>query len=278
MIRIAFQGHPGAYADLACRTVYPDAERLPCPSFQDSFIAVREGKADLAMIPVENSQYGRVADIHFLLPEGGLHIIAEHFQPIHHCLLAPRHTRLEQIKTVHSHPQALGQCRDRLYRLGLMPQQHADTAGAAAMVARLNDPTQAALASSMAAELYDLDILARDMQDSPDNTTRFVVLAREAIVPPVGTPDCLTSFVFEVRNIPAALYKSLGGFATCGINLSRLESGMSGGGFASTHFLCDAEGHPEERLMRLALEELDFFAHHVRILGVYPKHPFRKVG
>jgi prephenate dehydratase len=271
---IAFQGSPGAYSDLACRTVFPGMPTMPCASFEDVFEAVREGQAALAMLPIENSVAGRVADNHILLPNGGLHIVGEHYQRVNHCLLAVPGASMETIKVVRSHVQALSQCSRLTRRLGLKPLAHADTAGAAAEIARTGDPTVAAIASSLAAEIYGLQVLMRDIEDAEHNTTRFLVMAREPKVPPAGTPS-VTTFVFRVRSVPAALYKALGGFATNGVNITKLESYLVGGRFTAAQFYVDVEGHPEERPLRLALEELDFFAREVKILGVYPSNPFR---
>ncbi len=273
---IAFQGQPGAYSDMACRAVYPRMTTLPCVSFEDAFAAVHEGRARLAMIPVENSVAGRVADIHNLLPEGGLHIIAEHFQRVNHQLMVLKGTKLETVRTVRSHIQALSQCRRHIRELGLTPVQHYDTAGAAADLARMNDPTQAAIASALAAEIYGLDILRSDIEDAEHNTTRFVILAREAVVPPVEAGPVMTTLVFRVRSVPAALYKALGGFATNGLNLTKLESYMLNGRFSAVQFYADVEGHPDQTSFRHALDELDHFSNHVRILGVYPLNPFRQ--
>ena len=278
---IAFQGLPGAYSDLSCRTVFPDMTTLPCATFEDAFAAVREGRAALAMIPVENSIAGRVADNHHLLPEGGLHIIGEHFQRVNHQLLAPKGATLAGLKTVRSHIQALSQCRNMTRELGLTAISHADTAGAAAEIAKLGDPQHAAIASSLAADIYGLDILKGGIEDAEHNTTRFLILSREPKTPPLPTEGTgakiITTFVFRVRSVPAALYKALGGFATNGINMTKLESYMVGGHFTQTQFYADVEGHPEERSLRLALEELAFFARagEVKILGVYPANPFR---
>jgi prephenate dehydratase len=273
---IAFQGAPGAYSDLACRTVFPGRTTLPCPSFEDTFAAVNEGRADLAMIPIENSSAGRVADIHHLLPESGLHIVGEHFQQVHHQLLAPQGATLETVKIVRSHVQALSQCRRFLLARGLKPVVHADTAGAAAEVAAQGDPSQAAIASSLAAETYGLQVLAADVHDSAHNTTRFIVMAREPMDPAPEDGLAITSFVFRVRSVPAALYKALGGFATNGVNITKLESYIVDGSFTVAQFYADIEGHPEQRLVRLALEELGFFSREVKILGVYPAGDFRK--
>ena len=271
---IAFQGESGAYSDLACRECFPDFQTLPCRSFEVAFEAVREGRALYGMIPIENSTAGRVADIHHLLPEGGLHIIGEHFQPIHHQLMALPTASMDSIKTVHSHVQALSQCAQFLRSKNLTPMTEADTAGSAAKLAKNGDNSQAALASRLAAEIYGLKILQADVEDTDHNTTRFVILSRTPQQPPATPPrteGVVTSFVFQVRNIPAALYKALGGFATNGINITKLESYMLGGVFSATQFYVDVEGHPEDRGLRLALEELSFFANSVHILGVYPR-------
>ena len=273
---IAFQGSPGANSDLACRAAYPDMTTLPCISFEDAFAAVNDGQAALAMIPVENSTAGRVADNHHLLPESGLHIINEHFQRVDHLLLAPKGASLDSITTVHSHVQALAQCRKGLRGLGLRPSGHADTAGAAAEVAKLNDPTQAALASSLAAEIYGLDVLKSDIQDTAHNVTRFVIMSRDPIDPDPAQGPVITTFVFRVRSVPAALYKALGGFATNGVNITKLESYILDASFAVAQFYADIEGHPDERLVRLALEELSFFSREVKILGVYPANAYRQ--
>lgn len=274
--RIAFQGSAGAYSDLACRTVFPGRRTLPCPSFEDTFAAVRAGEADLAMIPIENSVAGRVADIHHLLPRGGLHINGEHYQRVNHHLLAIPGVRLDQLKTVHSHIQALEQCRGTLRRLGLTPVVHADTAGAAAEVAARGDPTAAAIASALAAETYRLESLLAGIEDASHNTTRFLIMAREPDPPAPHGVSAITSFLFRVRSVPAALFKALGGFATNGVNITKLESYLVDGRFTAAQFFADVEGHPEEKPLKMALEELTFFAHEVRILGVYPAHPFRR--
>ena len=271
---IAFQGEPGAYSHLACRNAYPGMQPLPCATFEDAFAAVRESRARYAMIPIDNSVAGRVADVHHLMPYAGLHIIAEHFERISHHLLAVPGATLSTIKTVKSHVHALGQCRNMIRDLGLKVIVGTDTAGSAAEISQKGDPTMAAIASELAAEAYGLVSLKANIEDAEHNTTRFVVLAREALEPNPNLP-CVTTFVFRVRNVAAALYKALGGFATNGINMTRLESYMVGGEFAATQFYADVEGHPAQRPLRLALEELDFFSHEVRILGVYPRHPFR---
>ncbi|MFN6953498.1 MAG: prephenate dehydratase [Acetobacteraceae bacterium] len=272
---IAFQGVPGAYSDLACRAAYPGWTTLPCASFEAAIAAVTEGEATLAMLPCENNLAGRVPDIHRLLPESGLFAVGEHFQPVEHCLLAAKGATLATVKRAHSHPMALGQVRKSLAAMGLTAVIHADTAGAAKMVAERGGAEDAAVASELAAEVYGLQILRRNIEDAPGNTTRFYVMAREPAPPPPGTPHCVTSFVFRVRNIPAALYKALGGFATNGVNMTKLESYMVGGHFAATQFLCDVDGHPEEPALKRALEELEFFSRELKLLGTYRAHPYR---
>jgi prephenate dehydratase len=272
---IAFQGVPGAYSDLACRSAYPGMGTLPCTTFEDAIAAVREGQARLAMLPCENSLAGRVPDIHRLLPDSGLHIVAEHFQRVEHCLLAPKGATLATIRRAHSHAVALGQVRAVLKELKLAPVVEADTAGSAELVARLGNPEDAAIASELAAEIYGLAILRRNVEDAAHNTTRFYVMARDGQIPPVDQPRLMTTFVFRVRNVPAALYKALGGFATNGVNMTKLESYMVGGAFTATQFLCDVEGHPEQGPLRRALEELQFFSREAKVLGVYPAHPYR---
>jgi prephenate dehydratase len=271
---IAFQGALGAYSDLACRTVHPEMTTLPCDTFEEAFAAVREKRAELAMIPIDNSVAGRVADIHHLLPDSGLHIIGEHFQKVVHHLLAPQGATLSGLKTVHSHVHALPQCRRLINELGLKAVVHADTAGAAADVAARNDPTESAIASELAGKIYGLVSVRADVADQDNNTTRFVIMHREPIDPDSSRP-VITSFVFRVRSVPAALYKALGGFATNGVNITKLESYIVDGAFTVAQFYADIDGHPEQRPVRLALEELGFFSREVRILGVYPAHPFR---
>jgi prephenate dehydratase len=273
-LTIAFQGAPGAYSDLACRRVFPAMTSLPCAAFEDAFAAVREGRAGLAMMPIENSVAGRVADIHHLMPDSGLFIIAEHFERVRHHLLALPGATLDKIRTVRSHIQALSQCRNFIREHRLQPVVRADTAGSAAEVKELGDPTIAAIASELAGEIYGLISLQQNIEDAEHNTTRFLVMAREARWAPRGTP-AVTTFVFNVRNVPAALYKALGGFATNGVNMTKLESYMVGGRFAATQFYADVEAHPEDRPLQLALEELAFFSHEVKILGVYPAHQQR---
>lgn len=275
--KIAFQGTYGAYSDLACRTVYPDLETMPCPSFNEAFEAVQNEEADLAMIPVDNTIAGRVADVHTLMPEGDLFIIGEHFQPVRHALLGVKGTKKEILSHVHSHIHALPQCRKFIQSLNLKSHIHADTAGAAEEVAKRGDVAHGALASTLAAEIYDLDILAEDVQDEQHNTTRFLILAPEPLIPEENEHEnIITSLIFEVRNIPASLYKSLGGFATNGLNIVKLESYVDEN-FHAAQFYLDVEGNPESRAFNLALEELGFYAKDVKFLGSYPAHPFRKI-
>ena len=272
---IVFQGEPGANSHIACQEAYPDYEPIPCPTFEDAFGAVAGGEADLGMIPIENSVAGRVSDIHHLMPTANLHIIAESFLPIRNQLLAPKGATLAGLKSVESHIMALGQCRNYLRKLGLKTMVAADTAGAAREVAERGDKTRAAIASRLAAQIYGLDILAEDIEDESHSTTRFIVLARDAVWTRADAGPTITTFLFRVRNVPAALYKALGGFATNGINMTKLESYMIEGNFFATQFYADVEGHPEDRNVALALEELQFFSKRMKILGVYPAHPFR---
>ncbi len=276
--RISFQGEPGANSHLAAKAAYPQLEPLPCASFEDAFAAVTEGQARYAMIPIENSVAGRVADVHHLIPESNLYVVGERFVPIRHQLLGLANATLEGLKRVRSHPQALGQCRKALRALGVEAVKTADTAGAAREIAELGDPSVGALASSLAGEIHGLKVLKADIADAAHNTTRFLVFARE---PDDAAPEdgpCMTSFVFRVRNVPAALYKALGGFATNGVNMTKLESYIEGGGFSAAMFYAEVEGHPAERGLKLALEELGFFSTSLKVLGVYPADPYRKVG
>ena len=275
--RISFQGEPGANSDTACRDMYPAMEPMPCPSFEDAFNAVETGKADLAMIPIENTLAGRVADIHHLLPESRLHIVAEYFLPIHFQLMVLPGVRKDEIRSVHSHIHALGQCRKVIRRNRWKPVVAGDTAGAARIVAEEGERSRAALAPRLAASLYGLDIIEEDVEDAENNVTRFVVLSKEKSWSPRADADQLmmTTFVFRVHNIPAALYKAMGGFATNGVNMTKLESYQLGGTFFATQFYADIEGHPDDRNVAQALKELAFFSREVRILGVYPAHPFR---
>ena len=272
---IAFQGMPGAYSDLACRSAYPGWTTLPCPSFEAAMAAVREGQAELAMLPCENSLAGRVPDIHRLLPDSGLHVVGEHYQRVEHCLLAHKGATLASIRRAHSHPMALGQVLNLLRDMKLEPVIEADTAGAAKLLAEKHSLEDAAVASSLAGEIYGLEILARNVEDSADNTTRFYVMAREPRPLPADTARAVTTFVFRVRNIPAALYKALGGFATNGVNMTKLESYMLNGRFTATQFLCDVDGDPAEPGLRRALEELAFFSREMRVLGTYPASAHR---
>ncbi|MBE9607611.1 prephenate dehydratase [Acetobacteraceae bacterium H6797] len=272
---IAFQGLPGAYSDLACRAAYPGWETLPSPTFEAAMEAVRDGRAELAMLPCENSLAGRVPDIHRLLPDSGLHVVGEHFQAVEHCLLAPKGATLSSIKRAHSHPMALGQVLKIIAEMKLTPVIEADTAGAAHLIAERGGVEDAAIASKLAAEIYGLDILKENVEDAEGNTTRFYVMSKSAEMPSLGTPDCVTTFVFRVRNIPAALYKALGGFATNGVNMTKLESYMLDGHFTATQFLCDVDGHPEEPGLKRALEELAFFSRELKVLGTYHASAYR---
>ena len=273
---VAFQGAPGANSHIAAMEAFPSCLPLPCFSFEDALDAVRDFRADCAVIPIENSLHGRVADMHFLLPESGLVITGEHFMRIRHTMMAlPNH---EQITQVMSHPQALGQCRHWLRANGIAPIAYPDTAGAAAAVAEAGDTHVAALAPALAASMYGLKVVKDDLQDSDDNTTRFVVLAREGTDVPVGSVPVMTTFIFEVKNIPAALYKALGGFATNGVQMTKLESYQRGATFAATEFYADIEGHPDEPNVRRALEELAFHTKWVRLLGTYPQARVRVIG
>lgn len=271
---IAFQGEPGAYSHLACTEARPDLTPLPCATFEDAYQAVEQGQAGLAMIPIENSQAGRVADNHHLLPASGLHIVAEHFQRVRHALLGLSNAKLADITDVFSHVQALGQCRGELRARGLKAHTFADTAGAARQVSEQGDIHMGALASTLAAEIYGLQVLEENIEDADHNTTRFFLMSRESVIPSQDTP-CMMTFVFQVRNVPAALYKALGGFATNGVNMTKLESYQLEGSFNATEFWADIEGHPSDRSVQLALEELEFYSAHVNILGTYPKHQFR---
>jgi prephenate dehydratase len=273
--KIIFQGEPGANSDLACREAYPDYEPVPCPTFEDCFSALSAGEVDLGMIPIENSVAGRVADIHHLMPTAKLHIIAEWFLPIRNQLMAPKSASLKTIKTVQSHVMALGQCRNVIREFKLKPVVAADTAGSAREVAEANDPTRAAIASRLAAEIYGLDIIKENVEDEANSTTRFIVLSREKKWAKPGQGKIVTTFVFRVRNLPAALYKAMGGFATNGVNMTKLESYMVGGNFFATQFYADVEGHPDDTALVHALEELAFFSKELTILGVYPAHPYR---
>jgi prephenate dehydratase len=273
--RIAYQGEPGANSHLACNEVFPGQEPLPCATFEDAIGAVKSGEARYAMIPIENSLAGRVADIHHLLPQSGLYIVGEHFLPIRFQLMALKGAKLSEITDVYSHVHALGQCRNIIRKYNLKAHIAGDTAGAARQVAEWGDRTRAALAPRIAAEIYGLDILAEDVEDAKHNTTRFVVLAGEPEDAEPGNGPVVTTFIFNVRNVPAALYKAMGGFATNGVNMTKLESYQVNGEFVATMFYADIEGHPNDRPVRLALEELSFFSTELRILGTYPASPYR---
>jgi prephenate dehydratase len=274
-LKVAFQGEPGANSDIAAREVYPGCEPLPCPTFEDALAAVQSGEADLGMIPIENSIAGRVADIHHLLPHAKLHIVGEHFLPIHFNLMAPKGATLKTIKSVESHIHALGQCRRFIRKHGYKPVIAADTAGAARHISETSDVTRGALAPKLAAKIYGLSVLAENVEDEEHNTTRFVILSRKRKYAKPGNGLVVTTFVFRVRNLPAALYKALGGFATNGVNMTKLESYMIEGNFFATMFYADVEGHPDDVGLTFALEELKFFSRELIILGVYPAHPFR---
>lgn len=274
-LKIAYQGEPGANSHIACKNAYPDFEPMPCATFEDALAAIANGSAALGMIPIENSIAGRVADIHHLLPVARLYVVAEYFLPIHFHLLGVKGAKLEAVKSVYSHVHALGQCRKIIRRLKLAGHVAADTAGSAREIAEWADPTRASIAPSLAAEIYGLDVLASDIGDEPHNTTRFVVLSKTPLWTKPHAGPTVTTFVFRVRNVPAALYKALGGFATNGVNMTKLESYMVEGQFTATQFLADVDGHPEEPALAGALEELAFFCKELKILGVFPAHPYR---
>ncbi len=273
---VVFQGLPGAYSHLACQHVFPDMYARPMEAFEDAFAAVRDGRAKYAMTPVENSVAGRVADIHRLMPESGLYIVAEHFMRVNHHLLAPRGATRKTIRIVRSHVHALSQCRKMIRKLGLKAIVHADTAGAAAELAAHGNISEAAIASSLAGEIYGLKSLAANIEDANHNTTRFLVLARRPVRPKRGAERLVTTFIFRVRNVPAALFKAMGGFATNGVNMVKLESYMVNGSFTATQFYAEVEGHPDDRPVELALEELSFFCKHMKVLGVYPASRYRE--
>ncbi|MDF9716526.1 prephenate dehydratase [Nocardioides sp. ChNu-153] len=273
--RIAYQGEPGANSHIVCQRHYPDLESVPCASFEEVFAVVERGDADLALIPIDNTLAGRVADIHHFLPTTSLHIVAEHFLRIQFHLMAVPGATVGTIRTVHSHVHALGQCRRIIAEHGWTKIISGDTAGAAREVAESGDPTQAALAPPLAADIYGLEVLATDVEDEDHNTTRFVVLSPSYDEAPADGGPVVTTFVFNVRNLPAALYKALGGFATNGVNMTKLESYMVGGEFTATQFLAEVDGHPAEPGLARALEELSFFTTDVKVLGVYPADPFR---
>ncbi|MEZ5893495.1 MAG: prephenate dehydratase [Parvularculaceae bacterium] len=267
--KIAYQGEPGAFSELACVTFAPDLEPMPCATFERAMGAVTSGAAERAMLPIENSLAGRVADIHHLLPDAGLHIVAEYFLPVEHHLMAKKGTKIEDIKVVRSHAMALGQCRRILAELNVRPEMSGDTAGAAKWLSEHGEPGDAVIASIRAAQIYGLEVLRPNVEDAKHNTTRFLEMAREPQDAAQDDGPIVTSFVFQVRNIPAALYKALGGFATNGVNMTKLESYQLDGSFSATRFYADIEGHPQDAPVRLALEELSFFSSSLKILGVY---------
>jgi len=275
--RILYQGEPGANSHVACLNAYPEMEPGACSTFEDALVALRERKARFAMIPIENSVAGRVADVHHLLPHSGLYIVGEHFERIYHQLLVLPGTRREELRTIHSHTHALGQCRKVIREMGLRPVIEADTAGAARMLSEDGDRSKAVIASRLAAEIYGLDILRGDIEDAAHNTTRFIVLSADREDAAPGNGPVVTTFIFRVRNVPAALYKALGGFATNGVNMTKLESYMIEGNFSATVFYADIEGHPDDRPVALALEECGFFSSEFRVFGVYPASPFREL-
>jgi prephenate dehydratase len=277
MKKIAFQGELGANSHIACRETHPELEPLPCATFEDVFQVTASGEADLAMIPVENSIAGRVADIHHLLPTSPLSIVAEHFMPIRFQLMGLPGAKLEEVKAAHSHIMGLGQCRNFLRARGIQPRITGDTAGAAREVKEAGDRTHAAIAPRLAAEVYGLDILAENIEDAAHNTTRFVIMSREPSAHPKSAAEhWVTAFVFRVRNVPAALYKAMGGFATNSVNMTKLESYQIGGSFSATQFYSEVDGHPDDPAVQRALDELGFFSSEVRHLGVFPAHPYRR--
>jgi prephenate dehydratase len=280
---ISFQGEAGANSDMACRAAFPDMTTLPCPTFETAMAAVQAGKARLAMIPVENSIAGRVADLHSLLPHTRLKIVAEHFQRVEHCLVALPGATLKSVKTVKSHVQALAQCRNFLKKHRFEPLVHADTAGAAREIAEIGDAKVGAIASSLAARIYGLKVLAKNIEDADHNTTRMLVFSREEAktdgrTDQLANGPCMTAFLFRVKSVPAALYKALGGFATNGVNIVKLESYLSGAHFEQAQFYAEVEGHPDQRSLQLALEELEFFSREFKPLGTFPMNPFRRKG
>ncbi|MGB1153876.1 prephenate dehydratase [Amylibacter sp. IMCC11727] len=267
--KIAFQGELGAYSHQACVAVYPDGEPIACKTFESAIATVNRGDADVAMLPVENSTYGRVADVHYLLPESGLHIIGEHFERVHINLLGVPGAKIEDMTSAKSHTVLLGQCRKFLKEHNLLPVTGADTAGSAQEVAAAGDKSQGALAGDLTAGIYGLDVLAQHIEDNQNNTTRFLIMSPEPAVAPQSDKELITTFVFRVRNIPAALYKAMGGFATNGVNMVKLESYMIGGSFTATQFYADIVGHPDDAPVKRAMEELAYFTDYLEVLGVY---------
>jgi prephenate dehydratase len=277
-LKISYQGEPGANSHIACNEMFPKMEPLPCPTFEDALAVIKSGEAQLGMIPIENSIAGRVADVHHLLPASGLHIVGEHFLPIRFQMMAIKGAKLDTITDVYSHVHAIGQCRKFMRAHNLKPHVAGDTAGAARQVMEWNDPTKAALAPRLAADVYGLDILAEDVEDAKHNTTRFVVLSREPEDAKAGgDAPIITTIMFRVRNVPAALYKAMGGFATNGVNITKLESYMTDGSFTATMFYAEFDGHPQDANVARALEELQFFSSELRILGAYPASKFRPI-
>lgn len=275
---VAFQGERGAYSDLACRLKFPDMDPYPCSSFEDAFAAVEKEEAVLAMIPIENSIASRVADIYYMLPNTHLHIIDETFLRVNHCLLAPKGADLSGLKSVSSHPQALAQCRRTISELGLEAISTLDTAGAARQISEQGDTSAAVIASSLAGQIYGLECLRTNIEDAEHNITRFIVLSSESIVPDQSAPHVVTSFMFRVGNVPAALYKAMGGFATRGINLTKLESYIIGSRFEVARFYAEIEAHRYDANVRGAFDELSLFAPEVKLLGIYPAHEYRDEG
>lgn len=270
-MRISFQGIEGSYSHASCLAIYPNCDPVPCASFEESLDKVTRGEAERAVIPIENSTAGRVADMHLLLPETDLFITGEYFHPVHHCLMCLHEADLNTVKDVYSHPQALAQCRKHLREQNLTPHAFSDTALAAKMIRKSNDISKAALASQLAAEIYGLKVLAENFQDFEHNTTRFLVFSKAEEIPSQDVP-CITSLIFKVKNIPAALYKAMGGFASNNVNMLKLESYMVGGSFSSTQFYVDIEGHKDSQAVQQALDELHHFADYVKILGCYPQN------
>ncbi len=275
--KIAYQGVPGAYSHIACRNVFPGQDYISCDTFEIAMDLVQKNQADLAMIPVENSNAGRVADVHFLLPDAGLYINGEYFLRIEHQLLGLPGSKLPEIVSASSHPQALAQCSEFLKRHNIKSIARIDTAKSCEDILRNNDKTQAAIASKLAAEIYGLEILRPNIENASNNTTRFLIMSTNNQIPENDGKKFITSFIFHVKSIPAALYKALGGFATNGINITKLESYLVGGKFVSAQFYVEIEAHPAEKSYQNAFDELNFFADAVKILGTYPAHPYRNL-
>lgn len=274
--KIAYQGEAGANSHIACVNAHPELEPAAYDTFEEALLAIRDGACTLGMIPVENSIAGRVADIHHLLPNAGLHIVGEHFEPVRHQWMALPDADAKNIKSIQSHVMAIGQCRKFIAQNKLKVVIGADTAGSAREISESTDMSRSAIASELAAQIYGLKILAANIEDDHKNTTRFLLLSKDAFIPQADEPNLMTTFVFRVRNVPAALYKALGGFATNGVNMTKLESYMVNGEFAATQFYADVEGHPEQQALKNALEELSFFCEELRILGVYPMSAYRQ--